>query len=217
MTARFVTKQPQAGFTLLELLISITLLGMLLVLLFGGLRLGLRSWDAVQRQVDNLNSVRSLEIFLRREMEQIHPYRWSSTTNPTLAFQGTPDRVQFVAPMAARIGAGGLHAASLELEQAGDRRRIVWRNQPIDSESKDFSVLTQAAGMVLASAELEMVDTIALSYFGPERDGQPPQWWDRWEGRTTLPSLIRVKIRFRDGTEWPEFVVAQQLVSRVGR
>lgn len=211
MTARFVTKQPQAGFTLLELLISITLLGMLLVLLFGGLRLGLRSWDAVQRQVDNLNSVRSLENFLRRELEQVHPYRWKGTPSPVLAFQGAPDRVQFVAPMAARIGAGGLHAASLELDHTGEKRRIVWRNQPLDAESKDFSVLAQTEGMVLASAELEMVDTIALSYFGSEREGQPPQWWDRWEGRVALPALIRVKVRFRDGTEWPEFVVAPQL------
>ena len=56
----------QAGFTLLELLIAMTLLGMILVLLFGGLRLGVRSWDASQKQVDSLNSVRSLESFLRR-------------------------------------------------------------------------------------------------------------------------------------------------------
>ena len=213
MISRLRVSSTQAGFTLLELLISITLLGMLLVLLFGGLRLGIRSWDAVQRQVDNLNSVRSLENFLRREMEQIHPYRWKSTPNPVLAFVGAPDRVQFVAPLAARIGGGGLHAISLELEQTSDTRRIVWRSQPIGSETRDFSSLSQVTGMVFASSELDVVENIGLSYFGPEKEGQSPQWWDRWEGRPSLPLLIRVRVRFRDGSEWPEFVVAPWLNS----
>lgn len=211
--SRNAAPQNQSGVTLLELLISITLLGMLLVLLFGGLRLGLRSWDAVQRQVDNLNSVRSLESFLRRELEQIHPYHWKTTPVPAIAFSGAHDRIQFVAPMAARLGSAGLHAITLELENTGDRRRIVWRDRPIGAETKDFSEAAQAAGIVLASSELDVVDEIGLSYFGSERDGQPGQWWDRWEGRATLPLLIRVRVRFRDGSAWPEFVVAPALAS----
>ena len=51
----------QGGFTLLELLIAITLLGLILVLLFGGLRLGMRSWDAGQLNVDTMNTVAGVD------------------------------------------------------------------------------------------------------------------------------------------------------------
>ena len=71
----------QQGFTLLELLIALTLLGLILVLLFGGLRLGVRSWDASQQQIDTLNSLRSLESFLRREMSVAQPPFWASATS----------------------------------------------------------------------------------------------------------------------------------------
>ncbi len=37
----------QAGFTLVELLVAMTLLAFLSITLFGGLRFGARSWEAV--------------------------------------------------------------------------------------------------------------------------------------------------------------------------
>ena len=86
----------QKGFTLLELLISMTLLGMILVLLFGGLRLGMRSWDAVEQQADTLNLVRSVENFLRTEMARVQPYRWKTAPGQPLAFVGERNKVSFV-------------------------------------------------------------------------------------------------------------------------
>lgn len=215
MRSRRFPAAHSSGFTLLELLVSLALLGVILVLLFGGLRLGIRSWDAVQRGVDNLNSVRSLEGLLRRELEQIQPYQWKDPGKSTIAFSGSQNRLQFVAPLAARIGAGGLFAISLELENFHDQRRIQWRYVPIGAGTKDFSELDRAPPMVLAASELNGVQDITLSFFGAERDGEPAQWWDRWEARTSLPALIRIRIRFTDGTEWPEFVVAPMLAGRL--
>ena len=204
---------PQQGFTLLELLISITLLGFILVLLFGGLRLGVRSWDAVQQQVDNLNSVRSIESFLRREMEATYPYRWKTTPSRTLAFVGERNAVRFVAPMSSRIGAGGLYAISLELERTSTGRRLLWRYLPITPEVQDFSVLERVPEIVLAGTELSAVDDIWLTYFGKESEGSEPQWMDRWDSNVALPMLIRIQARFADGSEWPDFVVAPMLAS----
>ena len=96
----------QQGFTLLELLIALTLLGLILVLLFGGLRLGVRSWDASQKQVDSLNSVRSLENFLRREMSVAYPYRWKAGPTRRVAFLGERDKLSFVAQLPSRVGGG---------------------------------------------------------------------------------------------------------------
>lgn len=207
----------QRGFTLLELLIAMTLLGLILVLLFGGLRLGVRSWDGAQRQVDNMNSVRSLENFLRREMSQASPYRWHSGTGQRLAFVGERNRLSFVAPMPSRVGGGGLYVVSIELDQTGKTRRMVWKYLPVSTQMQDFSALAQAPEMVLAAAELADVEDIWLSYFGSESDSAEPRWFERWDNSARLPLLIRMQVRLGKGGTWPDFVVAPMLSSEPAR
>ncbi|MES2949199.1 MAG: prepilin-type N-terminal cleavage/methylation domain-containing protein [Pseudomonadota bacterium] len=203
----------QRGFTLLELLISLTLLGLILVLLFGGLRLSVRSWDVVQKQVDVLNSVRSVESLVRREMEQVYPYRWKTVPVQRYAFLGERHKVNFVAPLPSRIGVGGLYAIALELEQTNNGRRLTWKQVPINPLMQDFSALDAAKEMVLIGAELNAVDDIWLSYFGRETEAAAPRWVERWDSVTTMPMLVRIQVRFADGSEWPDFVVAPMLTS----
>jgi general secretion pathway protein J len=201
------------GFTLLELLIAITLLGFILVLLFGGLRLGIRSWDAVQQRVDNLNSVRSIENFLRQEMEAIVPYRWKGAPGQRLAFLGQRDKISFVAQLPGRIGVGGLYLVNLELEQTSKGRRLLWRYVPVANQMTDFSPLDQASELVLAATELNAVEDIWFTYLGPDGPSGPLHWQDRWESPSSLPSLIRIQVKFAGDGEWPEFVVAPRLSS----
>jgi len=205
----------QAGFTLLELLIAITLLGLILVLLFGGLRLGVRSWDAAQASVDTMNTVRAVEGFLRREMGRAYPYRWKSGAGQRMAFLGERDKLSFVAPLPSRIGAGGLYLMSVTVEDDGNGKHIVWKHLPVSVQMQDFSALEEVSGMALASTELRDVEEAWLSYFGQEKDGAEPRWMDRWEHASRLPQLIRVQVRLRGGEEWPEFVVAPMLASAV--
>lgn len=207
----------QSGFTLLELLISITLLGLILVLLFGGLRLGVRSWDAAQLQVDGINAVRSVESFLRREITSAHPYRWKREPGQRLAFLGERNKISFVAPMPTRIGGGGLNAISFELEQADQHMRLVWRVLPVTRQMQDFSQLAQAPAMVLAAFDLDGVQDIRLGYFGSDAAGTPPRWLDRWENSLSLPLLIRLQFKMAQGADWSGFVVAPLLSSEVTR
>lgn len=203
----------QGGFTLLELLIAITLLGLILVLLFGGLRLGVRSWDAAQASVDTMNTVRSVEGFLRGEMGRVYPYRWRSGSGQRMAFLGERHSLSFVAPLPSRIGGGGLYVMSMTLEQNGDVKRIVWKQLPVSARMQDFSALADAKEMELASAELSNVEEVWLTYFGQESDSAEPRWMDRWENDKRLPQLIRVQVKLKRGPEWPEFVVAPMLSS----
>lgn len=207
----------QRGFTLLELLISLTLLSFILVLLFGGLRLGVRSWDSVQKQVDNLNSVRSVESFLRREMERLYPYRWKDVPMQGYAFHGERNKVNFVAPLPSRIGAGGLYLIAVELEQTSSGFRLTWKHALLDSRMKDFSALDGVKEMVLLGAESNAVGDIWLNYFGRETIDAAPRWVDRWDSMTTMPLLIRIQARFADGSVGPDFVVSPMLNAEVGR
>lgn len=205
----------QGGFTLLELLIAITLLGLILVLLFAGLRLGVRSWDAAQANVDTLNTVRSVEAFLRREIAQLYPYRWKTGSAHRIAFLGEKHVLRFVAPLPSRLEGGGLYAISLELQQRGNDKRIVWKHRPVSAEMQDFSALEATTGMVLASSELGGVEEVWFTYFGVDAEGTDPKWLERWENDKRLPLLIRVQARLAHGEKWPDFVVAPMSMAEV--
>lgn len=207
----------QRGFTLLELLISITLLGLILVLLFGGLRLGVRSWDATQQQVDKLNTVRAVESFLRREMSLTHPYRWKKPTGPQLAFLGERNKISFITQLPPRIGEGGLYAVSLELEKTGSGGRMIWKYLPVHSKMQDFSALAQVPEMVLAVYELSGTGDIWLSYFGRDSENSAPRWSEQWANDVRLPLLIKIQVKLDNGLEWPDFVVAPMLTSGSGQ
>ena len=207
----------QTGFTLLELLIAMTLLGMILVLLFGGLRLGVRSWDASQKQVDSLNTVRSLENFLRRELSQTYPYVWKNVPGSRVAFVGERNKLNFVAQLPSRVGGGGLYLISVELEQRAKAQRIVWKHLPVSSQMRDFSALAEIPEMVLAASELGNVEDIWLTYFGQENESAAPRWLDRWENSTRLPMLIRLQVKLTNSGQWPDFVVAPMLSSGVAK
>jgi general secretion pathway protein J len=210
-------RQHMAGFTLLELLIALALLGFILVLLFGGLRLGMRSWDAAQRQIDTMNSVRSIEGLLRSEFSTAFPYPWTGAYPPRLAFLGESKKISFVAPLPSRIESGGLSVISVELEQATGGMRLVWRHTPLTSRMRDFSALAQAPEMVLAGSELGGVEDIAISYYGRSGNAAEPAWLGRWENEPRLPQLIRIQVKLSNGEPWPDFVVAPVLSSGVPR
>lgn len=217
MRQRLRRRLAAGGFTLLELLISLTLLGMILVLLFGGLRLGMRSWDASQLQIDKLNSVRSVESFLRREITLAYPYVWKNALTQQVAFLGERSKISFVAQLPSRISGGGLNVISVGLEQRGNVRRVVWKNLPLDARMKDFTALTESPEMLLVASELEDVEDIWLSYFGQESDNTAPRWLDRWENSTRLPQLVRLQVKLSKGAVWPDFVVAPLLTSGLAK
>lgn len=206
-----------SGFTLLELLIALTLLGMILVLLFGGLRLGVRSWDASQKQVDSLNSIRSLENFLRQELSLIYPYVWKNASEGRVAFLGERNRLSFVAPLPSRVGGGGLYLVSVELQQRSKVQSIFWKHIPLSSQMQNFSALAEIPEMVLAASDLDNVEEIWLTYFGQENESAAPRWLDRWENSIRLPMLIRVQVKLSNNAQWPDFVVAPMLSSGMTR
>ena len=61
----------QAGFTLVELLVAMTLLAFLSVSLFGGLRFGARSWEAVVDSSAERDDIASTQTFLRDRLAQL--------------------------------------------------------------------------------------------------------------------------------------------------
>ena len=66
-------RDSEAGFTLIELLVSVTLLALLSVLLFGGLRVGIRSGDAVTARIGDAQQIASVSDFMSNALAAMQP------------------------------------------------------------------------------------------------------------------------------------------------
>ena len=195
----------ESGFTLLEVLIALSILGMIMTTAFGALRLGSRSWESGLSKADESSELRSVPAFLSRQFSQIVPLNWEEGAKPGIAFEGKRHGVRFIAPAPQRQVGMGLYEFSLKSEQGENGVNLVLYYQPYLPEAGKFQVSELSSHSIL----LEGVYDASFSFYGASGKGIPFTWqrdWDRRSGR--FPALIRLKIENdQDQRIWPELVV----------
>ena len=109
MTARRVMHVGgDEGFTLVELLVAVTLISLLTVLLFGGLRFGTRSADAVGRRIDASSDMALLYDFMQTQLANAQPtLAAEDTTSDSVKFDGEPTTISFVGLPPTEVDLGG--------------------------------------------------------------------------------------------------------------
>jgi general secretion pathway protein J len=88
----------ERGFTLVELLIALAIVGALVAIAFGGLRVAVTSWRQGEDRAEAHQHVRSVALTLARAVSAAYPYRASRSLapEPVVLFAGTETRLEFV-------------------------------------------------------------------------------------------------------------------------
>ena len=203
-----------AGFTLIELVLALALLGTMMVLLYSGLAFALRSWDAGEVNGRRTADRRIGENFMRREMAELFPMRFKDPMAVKVAFEGGAQRLRFVSSRAPGITRGGLSLVGVEVESgaAPRERHLVMRRAMPDDEAKDFGPLDHAEPTVL----IEDVDSVQFDYFGTESDFTEPKWYDTWPYAERIPRLVRLRIRAADATLMADMVMRIEVAEEAG-
>ena len=93
------------GFTLLEVLASLALLGLLMLGVYAGVRIATRSVHAGNARIERLDQVRSAQQLLRRELAQALSQTIDHDSHGApLVFQGTAHGLRYVAPLPGYLG-----------------------------------------------------------------------------------------------------------------
>jgi general secretion pathway protein J len=82
-------KYRQRGFTLVELLVGLTLLGLIVAVLAGALRIGLIGARTVDDRSGWLNEVRTVQGVIRRAVESSRPVVWRDGADSNIGFSGS--------------------------------------------------------------------------------------------------------------------------------
>lgn len=198
------------GFTLLELVIALTIMGLMAGIVFSSFRLALNSYVKSQAEMERGASRRILKGQIRRQVGSLFPLRPVASFNksgsesellgadPTRAFAplfyGAPDSVTFitVTPL-------------LDFDKPG---LTVVRYGPAQDEYGDFYLgsmetsfvgLDSFVGMVQVPKGkplplIEGVSQIEFEYYGYDPERQTFDWFSEWFGdeRRAVPTAIRI-------------------------
>lgn len=205
------------GFSLLELLIAITLLGFILTLLFSAFRLSQQSWDSAERRMDQTNQTLAGRGFLENLLTQAYPLRWQKAPTLRFAFSGDAEHMNLVAELPPFLG-GGLQQAFLEVapdESTPDRVRLLFRHAPLRQDAPDFD----PQGISEERSIIDKALKISFFYFGqdpatplPPPDA-PAQWYTEWRDARHMPQLVRIQIDSEP--PWPD-IYARLIVTQEG-
>jgi general secretion pathway protein J len=212
MTPLHFRRAAQRGFTLLETIVALTLLGLMLAVLSGSIRFAGQSRDAAAAKIDSIDNMRIAQDFLRQTLAQAHPKRWLKVVGRPFVFRGERDELSMAAPLTARVGVGGLFLLKLSLVDAekGKGKNLVIARVFPEPDAQELPDFSSAETTVLAEnlAELE------FAYLGRDDDASDPTWRDDWKEGAKMPDAVRVRIRPVHGSAWPELVVPLRVVPR---
>lgn len=190
----------QQGFTLLELLIAMTLMGLILAILYGGLRLGMRSWEVGGQRAEQINEMRLVQDFIRRQLTQsMAVFRTDEDAERVTVFAGEPEQLTTVTPMLLFLKLGGLYVVQFDMVEEGDNGQLRMRWYPYRPNAQEEEIETQQAVLLSGVSELKW------AYFGSREDGQEPSWYERWENNQRRPELVRLSLVVRE-EPWPDLV-----------
>lgn len=165
-----MTRVRPPGFTLVEVVIALTIAATLLVVMFSGLRVGLAAWQRGDGRAEALQRTRSITQIVTRTLAAAHPYQVPATGREPahLLFEGEPDRVAFVTTAPPFPAAEPIAYTAVTLSHDAGAGLAI-RQKPLPSD-KPFERLSPAVvdGTVTA---------VAFRYL---RDSDRT-WTERWD------------------------------------
>jgi general secretion pathway protein J len=175
------------GFTLLELIIALSIVAALLAIAFGGLRVALAAWTQGEDRADAHQHLRGVAAVLARAVGSAYPYQASAglSPDPVLLFRGAEQRLELVtqAPPFPPAVPVAFSAVAIGLENTQEGSALVIR-QRVMPNREPFS----EAPAMLSDTGVNRLEFRYLNTSGV--------WQETWDGESEngLPRAVRITV-----------------------
>jgi general secretion pathway protein J len=182
-----------AGFSLIEILVAISILALVLAMLPGTFNLARRTWDATA-VLDHHAKRDGARSFLQARLAEAMPiFEQVGAGAMQLVFTGSADTLSFVAPSANGPQGGGLYRFTLEVKShgaAGHDALVVTIAPHVSVRARDSD-----AAPVEEHVLYEDVAGASFRYYGRKDLGSSsPAWQAGWTRRDALPDAVELSI-----------------------
>jgi general secretion pathway protein J len=180
--------KPDAGYTLMEVVVALLLLSLIGLLVTGGMRFGTQAWRRSDQEISAADGALSTQKILRNALVSAVP----NLSAGFASFYGRRDRVSFDSPAPPAFASGGIAHFELTLVSygAGTRLSLTVRSP----SNKREAILADSA----APLELSYLDASA----------RIPAWLAVWRNRDRLPDAVRIAGATPvKNADWPPLIV----------
>ena len=181
-----------SGFTLIEVLVSVAILGLILTALTGGVSFAGRAWTTQETRIARNGDLDSVLTVVRRLVASGRD------------FDGDEAGLSFVCRLPDALALRGLFECELRLDS--DRLVLAWRPHRKTPELVEFTVTELAAH----------VTDLHLDYF-TSGEGGALGWGDSVKPDDGPPRLVSVALSTLDGASRATLIVAPQIEEPPGR
>jgi general secretion pathway protein J len=200
----------QSGFSLLELVITFTILSLLLLAIAGTLRLGSTAWEKGEEKSETYQKSRAAFSLLSQQLKSAYPYKVKAKqAEPDyLAFQGEGDSLRFVTTFSLKSKRPeGLVFVTYKIEEGKSSDKIlkvceqrVVNKDFMEDSPKDDDFITFMDGL----------SGITFEYYREsDEDETEGEWVKAWDGKDEdeLPRQIRVNLTWKEKKGESEIVL----------
>lgn len=184
-------EQREAGFTLVELLASLSILAVLLGLVALALDIVGRGWDRAALLVSDRDMIARGGDAIRGDLARLGRPVALVGDRPVFLFSGAESEVRFVAVEPPYPTEPGPHLIQLAVRRSGDVTRLVRARLPWHPK------LTLNPAQPFRDEVIVLEGPFDLRFGYLEASGGAGRWLDRWPHQDRMPRLMRLEILSR--------------------
>jgi general secretion pathway protein J len=198
------------GFTLLELLISLTIVALIVVIIFGALRIGIRAWEKGEKDVDIRQRQRIVLDLIKRQLASTCMSVVWERDQPRVSLKGDSKSIEFVShiPMTPGNRFGLVYVQyAIKREKEGNKEHLIFYERNIALPGKKTGAGNPDEGDF--SELLSGMKSIVFEYL-KDRPGEEASIWQKsWDPAVDkgVPRAVRVTLEEND-EKAPIYVIA---------
>lgn len=189
-----------SGFTLIEVIVTLTILGFIILMVSGTFRLGLSAWEKGDSIKEDYQKIRMISQLLSRQIKSAVPYKMKTekAEGDYLAFEGKPHSLRFVSAVAmkAKRPEGFVYVVYQFKDEGEKKGRLVLYEQRalnrnfFEDDLKEDSALTFFEG----------VSQVRFEYYreANQEKNQTEEWIEEWNAKEEkeLPKALRMTVTY---------------------
>ena len=170
-----------SGFTLLELIIALSILSMVIVLIGRGFHLGINAWEKGESETRWTQRLRVLSGLMSQQLKSVYPYMVEIEDEKVILFKGETDSVLFVTTLT-----DSLYGGFKWVRYSFREETLMYREGLLPDKELTGEI----------SGDDEIMDTnieeVKFEYYSPEEE----EWKGSWDFGEDLPGAVRVKLSY---------------------
>ena len=171
------------GFTLIELIISIAILGIIILIITGALRLGFRSVESGEKKIEAHERIRSSLAIIDSQIQSEIPLTYDDEGERKYYFLGERGFMQFASNYSI-WGMGQGYVIATYIVETGENGK-----QVLNATENTVGVENTRTTRLF-----DTFDTIYFEFFYKDPTEEEGMWVDEWADEFSMPERIRIHL-----------------------